>query len=58
MKNDAPPPPQEGHLLIGKEEVCIPLSTLMIILQDNSEFHLGFLFPYELEREFTDSERR
>jgi hypothetical protein len=48
MKNDAPPPPQEGHLLIGKGEVCIPLSTLMIILKDNSEFHLGFLFPYDL----------
>jgi len=35
--------PQEGHLVIGKEEVCILLSTLMIILQDNSEIHLGFL---------------
>jgi hypothetical protein len=34
---------QEGHLVIGKEEVRIPLSTLMIILKDNSEFHLGFL---------------
>jgi hypothetical protein len=33
---------QEGHLVIGKE-VRIPLSTLMIILKDNSEFHLGFL---------------
>jgi hypothetical protein len=32
--------PQEGHLEIGKEEVRIPLSTLMIILKDNSEFHL------------------
>jgi len=34
---------QEGHLVIGKEEVRIPLSRLMIILKDNSEFHLGFL---------------
>jgi len=34
---------QDKHLVIGKEEVHIPLSTLMIILQDNSEFHLDFL---------------
>jgi hypothetical protein len=46
--------PREGHLVIGKEEVRIPLSTLMIILQDNP----GFLFAYDLYREFTDSERQ
>jgi hypothetical protein len=33
-------PHREGHLVIGKE-VRIPLSTLMIILQDNSESHPG-----------------
>jgi hypothetical protein len=30
---------QEGHLEIGK--VRIPLITLVIILEDNSEFHLN-----------------
>jgi hypothetical protein len=50
--------PREGHLVIGKEEVLTPLSTLMIILQDNSESHPGFLFAYDLYREFIDSERQ
>jgi hypothetical protein len=31
---------QERHLVIGKKEMRIPLSTLLIILKDNSEFHL------------------
>ena len=35
--------PQEGHSVIGTEEVRIPLNTLMTILKDNSEFHLDFL---------------
>jgi len=44
--------PQEGHLIIGKE-VCIPLSTLMIMLEDNSEFHLDFLGIWSIENSHT-----
>jgi len=35
--------PQEVHLVVGKEEVCITPNMLMIIPYDSSEFHLGFL---------------